>query len=160
VVAILASINGLTAGRVYHWRLRIATDSPFFPRSPWLWLPYNGATEGDIRTGGTPVEVSDDADDTAAPPAAIRLSAGAPNPFRDQTRFQYALPGAGAVRLAVYNAQGRCVRDLVGGRQAAGQHTAGWDGRTGAGRELPSGIYFVRLEFGGQVTAQKLVLQR
>jgi len=156
VVAILASINGLTAGRVYHWRLRIATDSPFFPRSPWLWLPYNGATEGDIRTGGTPVEVSEAA---PVPPASIRLSAGVPNPFRDQTHFQYALPGAGAVRLAVYNAQGRCVRDLVDGRQAAGQHSDRWDGRSESGRELPAGVYFLRLEFADQVTAQKLVLE-
>jgi hypothetical protein len=157
VVAILAAVNGLVPGTVYHWRTRIATDSPFFPRSPWLWLPYNGVTEGDIRTGGRPVRVEDDA---PSPPAGILMSAGVPNPFSLQTSFQYTLPAAGSVRLGVYDAQGRCVREIADERQVAGQHAAVWDGRTGSGSVLPSGVYFVRLEFAGEVTGQKLVLQR
>src|SRR5206468_11287265 len=37
---------------VYRWRVRFETDSPFFPHSPWLSLPYNGRTETDFRTEG------------------------------------------------------------------------------------------------------------
>jgi hypothetical protein len=140
----------------YRWRVRIASDSPFFPRTPWLWLPGNAVTESDIRTGGLPVGVAD----APAPPADLLLSAAAPNPFRAETRFQYQVPAAGRVRLGVYDVQGRCVRELGHDRQATGQHAATWDGRNAAGAELPSGIYFVRLELAGQVTAQKVVLQR
>jgi hypothetical protein len=130
--------------------------SPFFPRTPWLWLPGNGVTEADIRTGGQPVGI---ADESPAPPAGLVLTA-APNPFRAETRFQYALPAAGRARLGVYDVQGRCVRDLSHDRQAAGQHGTAWDGRNAEGTELPSGVYFLRLEFGDEVTAQKVVLQR
>jgi hypothetical protein len=52
-VAISQVVAGLTLGTPYHWRLRILTDSPLFPRSPWLALPYNGRTETDLRTGCT-----------------------------------------------------------------------------------------------------------
>ena len=157
MVGLTGTASGLTAGTAYHWRARIATDSPFFPRSPWFWLPGNGATENDIRTGGPPVGV---ADESPAPPADLVLSAGAPNPFRTETRFQYQVPAAGRVRLGIYDVQGRCVRELADEPQVAGRHAAAWDGKTSAGAELPSGIYFVRLELAGQVTAQKIVLQR
>ncbi len=45
-------VAGLEPGRHYHWRMRLATDSPFFPRSPWLALAYNNRTESDLRTPG------------------------------------------------------------------------------------------------------------
>jgi hypothetical protein len=41
---------GLTLATPYRWRLRLASRSPFFPRSPWLSLPDNGRTETDLRT--------------------------------------------------------------------------------------------------------------
>jgi hypothetical protein len=156
----MVSLTGTASvfpGAAYRWRVRIASDSPFFPRTPWLWMPGNGVTESDIRTGGLPVGVADAA---PAPPADLRLTAGAPNPFRIETRFQYQVPAAGRVRLGVYDVQGRCVRELADDRRPAGQYAATWDGRNGKGTELPSGIYFLRLELAGEATAQKIVLQR
>jgi len=38
-------------GPFYKWRVRVASDCPFFPRSPWLTLPYNNVTETDLRVG-------------------------------------------------------------------------------------------------------------
>jgi hypothetical protein len=46
------TVAGLTPLTPYHWRLRVVTDSPFFPRSPWFSLPYNNRTETDLRTDG------------------------------------------------------------------------------------------------------------
>src|SRR5207247_2108915 len=45
-------VTNLSPETVYRWRVRFETDSPFFPRSPWLSLPYNGRTETDFRTEG------------------------------------------------------------------------------------------------------------
>jgi len=45
-------VAGLTSFTPYHWRLRLVTDSPFFPRTPWFSLPYNNPTETDLRTDG------------------------------------------------------------------------------------------------------------
>jgi concanavalin A-like lectin/glucanase superfamily protein/FG-GAP repeat protein/Big-like domain-containing protein len=41
-------LSGLSPGSVYHWRLRVATDSPFFPRSAWFSPPFNASTEADL----------------------------------------------------------------------------------------------------------------
>ena len=35
---------------LYHWRARIASSSPFFPRSPWMSAPGNTITEAKLRT--------------------------------------------------------------------------------------------------------------
>jgi hypothetical protein len=56
--------------------------------------------------------------------------------------------------------QGRQVALLADRVQPAGQYTGRWDGRTARGDELPSGIYFLKLDQGGQVGKQKLVIAR
>jgi hypothetical protein len=157
IATFIQPVSGLLPGTVYRWRVRIASDSPFFPRSPWLWLPGNGATEWDVRMDGSTTGVDGD---VPAPAAGLLLGAGAPNPFRTQTRVAYTVPAPGRVRLGVYDVQGRCVREIADAKRAPGQYAATWDGRNAAGAELPSGIYFVRLEVAGQVTAQKVVIER
>ncbi|HWN82870.1 MAG TPA: FG-GAP-like repeat-containing protein, partial [Candidatus Udaeobacter sp.] len=156
-VSVLESLFGLQAGRVYHWRLRIASDSPFFPRSPWLWHPGNSVGEGDVRIGGPPVGI---ADSEAPPVTGVVLSPAVPNPFAASTAFALTLPARGAVRLGVYDVQGRFVATLAEGMQPAGRQEMHWDGRNSSGHALPGGVYFVRLESGGQVTAQKVVIRR
>jgi hypothetical protein len=44
--------------------------------------------------------------------------------------------------------------------QSAGRHTLRWEGRDASGAELPSGVYFLRLETAGQVEARRLVIAR
>src|SRR5262249_14211980 len=41
--------HGLAELTSSHWRLRVATDSPFFPWSPWCSLPGNAPSEADLR---------------------------------------------------------------------------------------------------------------
>jgi hypothetical protein len=48
-------IDGLQASRAYHWRLRVAGASPFFPHSPWLGLPGTAESEVHFRTAGCAV---------------------------------------------------------------------------------------------------------
>jgi hypothetical protein len=148
--------GSLAPETLYHWRLRIACDSPFFPRSPWLTLPYNGRSEADVRTAGMTTAVSEG----TGSPRAVQLGPGAPNPFRSATEFTYWLPQHGRHRLAVYDVQGREVAVLAEGMQLAGRRTLRWDGRDGRGAELPSGVYFLRLESAGRMEAQKVVIAR
>ncbi len=156
-VAIHQLATGLAPGTVHHWRLRIASDSPFFPRSPWLWHPGNAVTEGDVRTGGTATAI---ADGSPAPASHLRLGPGTPNPFSSRAEFSYALPIAGRARLSVYDAQGRLVAELADEERRPGQYAAAWDGRDTRGDDLPSGVYFLKLQLAGQVAAQKIVKSR
>ena len=62
--------------------------------------------------------------------------------------------------LRVYDLAGRLVRRIPGGRLEAGEHAIDWDGRTDGGNAAPAGIYFVRLEAGGQRVVNKVVKAR
>lgn len=73
------------------------------------------------------------------------LEGAAPNPFRAGTTIRYALARAGAVDLAVFDAQGRRVRTLASGPRPAGPASAAWDGTSDAGAPAEPGVYFVRL---------------
>jgi hypothetical protein len=91
-------------------------------------------------------------------PTALALDQNHPNPFNPQTSIRYALPQAGPVRLQVFDLQGRLVRTLVRGEQAAGVHTVVWKGRDDAGSEVASGIYFYRLSTDAGDDVRKMTL--
>ena len=93
-------------------------------------------------------------------PGELRIHAAYPSPFNESTRVRYTLPRAATVSLRVLDVLGKPVRVLARGQQAAGEHTVCWDGRDDAGQPLPSDIYLIRLEAGGQVATRKVVLVR
>ncbi len=87
-------------------------------------------------------------------PEEVRLTSY-PNPIRQQGTLEYALPEAQEVSLTVYDVLGRKVKTLTRGQKEAGRHRV--DLRTG---QLSSGIYFGRLEAGGQTRTQKITVVR
>ena len=87
------------------------------------------------------------------------LHGNSPNPFNPVTLIQYELPTAGRVDLAVYDLSGRLVRTLVAAELLdAGRQTAPWNGRDDDDRAVASGVYFYRLEVGGEVLTKRMVL--
>jgi len=91
----------------------------------------------------------------------------APNPARDgRTQVVFRAPadrplGGGALDLAIFDAAGRRVRTLAAGDGTAGVRSIEWDGRDGAGRDLPSGRYLVRLSWGGvSAVSERITLVR
>ncbi|MBD3237346.1 MAG: hypothetical protein GF330_11620 [Candidatus Eisenbacteria bacterium] len=98
-------------------------------------------------------------------PLSFRLGAIAPSPLRlsrggvsGAALIQYDLPQAGEARLEVFGVDGGLVRTLAGGRHEAGAYRASWDGRDAGGRELSSGVYFVRLRALGQEASRRVVV--
>jgi hypothetical protein len=87
-----------------------------------------------------------------------RLERVYPNPFNPATTVSFYLPEAAKVTLAVYDVGGRRVATLADGRIEAGMHESVWQGRDSAGRSVPSGVYFCRLESSGVVDTRKMVL--
>ena len=89
------------------------------------------------------------------------LGRPSPNPFARRTSVQFDVPDhAGRVTLAVYGVDGRLVRELAGGAVRRGRHVAGWDGRDTRGIDVPSGVYFIRLEVDETVRTGKMLLVR
>ncbi len=80
-----------------------------------------------------------------------------PNPSRGGIRIAYFLPAAAVSRIAVYDAQGRIVRELPRGTSASGWRVASWDGLDREGRKVPSGSYWVRVTTPQETRTARLV---
>jgi flagellar hook assembly protein FlgD len=81
-----------------------------------------------------------------------------PNPVRIEARLAFDLPQRADVRLAVYDAAGRLVRNLVQSRMPPGRHVVAWDRRDERGRRVGSGSCFVRLRTEAGSSTRRLVL--
>jgi len=104
------------------------------------------------------LEVTSGTTDSPELPHVTRLEQNHPNPFNPQTEIRFALKSAGAVKLKVFNAQGRLVRTLVDGNLSRGQHLAVWRGMDDDGHRLSSGVYFYRMETTSGVEVKKMML--
>jgi hypothetical protein len=94
-------------------------------------------------------------------PSAVRLLPNSPNPFNPSTLIRYELPEPTAVSLQIYDVLGRPVRLLAKSTsQQAGSHAIRWDGQDQVGRNVPSGIYFYRLEADGVQRTGRMALVR
>lgn len=88
----------------------------------------------------------EDDKDTNTLPSAYLLVQNFPNPFNPSTTIRFALPKKSLVSLAVFNVQGRLVRELVTQKSYdPGSGEVVWDGTNAAGLPAASGAYFYRL---------------
>ncbi len=92
------------------------------------------------------------------PFSLFELDAPAPNPFNPTTTIRYTLPRGASVHLSIYDAAGRRVASLADGYRNAGPHEEIWNGHDTLGLPASSGVYFVRLESGGEMRVRKIVL--
>ncbi len=91
-------------------------------------------------------------------PRHAMLREAMPNPFHARTVLAYDLARQGRVALRIYDVSGRLVRSLVSGAvQEAGHYSVEWDGRDGAGAATGAGLYFGRLEAGGESDVRRVV---
>lgn len=78
--------------------------------------------------------------------------------FGGTTVIPFYLNEEGHVRIVVYNPRGRHMATLLDDLRAFGEHQVVWDGRDELGDQLPSGIYFYRLETGTFAEVRKMTL--
>lgn len=83
----------------------------------------------------------------------FQLNQNYPNPFNPLTMIKFSIPSDGRVVLKVYNVLGRLISVLVNGDFFKGNYSVEFNGLN-----LPSGIYFYKLESGGYSDIKKLVL--
>jgi Peptidase family C25/Secretion system C-terminal sorting domain len=76
-----------------------------------------------------------------------------PNPFNPVTTIEYELPARSFMTLKIYNLLGQVVKTLISGIENSGKHQVKFDAAN-----LPSGVYFYRIEAGNFVQTKKLIL--
>ena len=86
-------------------------------------------------------------------PSEFFLSQNYPNPFNPATQIRFSTPHDAQVELTVFNARGQEMARLVDGFHSAGEHVINW-----TTTDLPSGIYFYRLEIDNRLYEVKKAL--
>jgi len=62
------------------------------------------------------------------------------------------------VKLGLYNTRGNRIRELADEEKEAGTHKYYWDGRSGNGNVVGSGLYFVHIQAGDYKKTKKIVV--
>lgn len=78
-----------------------------------------------------------------------------PNPFNPRTRITYNLKEASEVQIKIIDILGNEITTLVKEQKSAGTYDVTWNAEN-----LPSGIYFYRLQAGSFVDTRKMILLR
>ena len=86
-------------------------------------------------------------------PAEFGLDSPYPNPFNASVTLDFTLPQAGDITISVFDVTGKTVATLFDGPHSSGTGTVTWNAEN-----IPSGVYFARLESGGAVQTRKLLL--
>ncbi len=127
-----------------------AGDLPKDPAEPDAEVgPDEGPGEGEDGVAG----VVKDPDQGNPIPDSYQLSANYPNPFNPATRMQFGLPIAIGVKLDVYNVVGQKETTLVDEFLPAGYREIEWDAA-----DMPSGVYFYRLQTADYTESHKMIL--
>jgi hypothetical protein len=135
-----------------------AVDTEFF-----AW-PEDLKVTGVRTDGGSPCVVGRGCDEigtpVSAPPIAWSESStlvARPNPFTGSIELVFSLSSAEQIRASIHDVRGRLIRRLADTAYPAGDHGLLWDGRDSAGRLVPAGVYFARLEANGTTQTRKIV---
>jgi hypothetical protein len=111
------------------------------------WISFSAIDGG--------VYVTDDCLEPLTLNPAWQLRQNRPNPFNPTTVIEYRLSEASHVLLRVYDAHGRLLRTLVDELRNVGNHELTFDAT-----DLPSGMFFYRLEHARGVEMRKMLLLR
>lgn len=76
-----------------------------------------------------------------------------PNPFNPKTIIKYKLGNSNYVNLKVFDAQGKEIKSLISEKQNAGSYSVEFNGE-----DLPSGVYYYKLETEGFSQTNKMLL--
>ena len=131
----------------------LLVDQPLAQRRPVGWV--TGATEAivaweDGRGGADwdlyvlPIELTPVSVPESRSGPITELSV-APNPTRGTAEFAVALARPASIELVLVDLGGRLVRRVFTGRAEAGTTRFEWEGSDHDGRQLPTGLYFLRL---------------
>ncbi|MGB5893259.1 MAG: T9SS type A sorting domain-containing protein, partial [Ignavibacteriaceae bacterium] len=121
----------------------IDTDYDGDPRS--VTTPDIGADEFD----GTVVGIEEE----TALPTEFALEQNFPNPFNPSTKIKYSIPTQSKVVIKVYDLLGNEIAVLMDEEKSIGTYELTWNAPN-----LPSGIYFYRLQAGTFVQTRKMIL--
>jgi hypothetical protein len=112
------------------------------------------ATRSPVTTG---VENSSN---IAVVPRELVLAQNYPNPFNPSTLIQYGLPESEHVKITIFSLLGQEIDELANTVQSPGTYRVVWNGKDKRGKDMPSGVYLIRLQAGSTQLVKKAMLVR
>jgi hypothetical protein len=132
----------LTSGsHVLRWTVTQMSATP-----GWIWLDNLFFPSSAVLSS---------AGETPTTPGSFTLDQNYPNPFNPSTTIRYGIPVRSRVVLTIFNTLGQEVARLQNGEQDPGVHEVKFEARN-----LPTGVYFYRLQAGSYIETRKLILLR
>ena len=138
ITSTFRQIGPLANNTSYYWHVKAKNTGGISPYSE-IWHFTTGISTGVQANEAIPSEFS--------------LSQNYPNPFNPITTIRYELPKATHVALKVYDIMGDEITVLVNKNKDAGVHHVQFNAAN-----LPSGVYFYRLQAKDFVTTRKCIL--
>lgn len=98
----------------------------------------------------TSVELTDD-----QIPNDFTLKQNYPNPFNPSTKIKFSVPQSSFVTIKVYSILGKEITTLISEKKAIGSYEVDFNAKN-----LPSGVYFYKLQAGSFIESKKMILLR
>jgi plastocyanin len=149
---VVADDNSFTSGAVsssawvYEHTFNSVGTNPYY-------CSLHGGPGGVGMSGVVTVENATDVGDENITSLNFGLDHNYPNPFNPSTSIQYAIASRQFVTLKVYDVLGNEITVLVNEEKPVGTYELKWNAAN-----LPSGIYFYRLQAGSFVETKKMIL--
>ena len=88
-------------------------------------------------------------------PEEFKLFQNYPNPFNSSSVIKYSIPKSSQVTLKIFNTLGQELETLVNEQKLAGVYEVNWNAAN-----LPSGVYFYRLQARSFFETKKMILSK
>jgi hypothetical protein len=131
-------VRNLVKGATYYWRVQSENVTGY---SDWSDSSVVLNLTGVKEEGGTPTEYS--------------ISQNYPNPFNPTTRIKFALPKRALTKIVIYDLLGREIQTLINKELEAGYYEITIDANN-----LPTGVYFYRIQSGDFIQTRKMILMK
>ena len=127
--------------------------SEFGPRMSWKVHRGNRYRSGSLAMT---LLSYDDANESL--PQKFLVSPNYPNPFNPSTNIDIETVAPGKLLVSIYDISGRLINTLLNKKTDAGYYSLRWNGQNFNGEPMPTGIYFVQVESGGDLGIRKIML--
>ncbi|MBN2070548.1 MAG: T9SS type A sorting domain-containing protein [Candidatus Krumholzibacteriota bacterium] len=151
------------------YQMRMRNDFPVFSSSEYRYFDSCEEKEIDyyyfiVEAGSdNPASYGPIKASAITPSSTSSLGQNYPNPFNPATSIPFHIAGVNSgsrVRITFYDVSGKVVERYDLGIQPAGDHTFEWNPSLSSGRNIPSGVYYCRLEVGKEAFTRKMIMLR
>ena len=127
--------------------------SEFGPRMSWKVHRGNR-----YRSGSLAMTLLSYDDANGSLPQKFLVSPNYPNPFNPSTNIDIETVTSGKLLVSIYDISGRLINTLLNKKTDAGYYSLRRNGQNFNGEPMPTGIYFVQVESGGDLGIRKIML--